>query len=57
MNPTSMERLGDQALTLWRFDLAKECSEKAGDLSAFILLSMTMADRDGLKLEAVGWES
>ena len=29
--------LGDRALTVWRFDLAKECFEKAGDLSALML--------------------
>ena len=44
--------LGDRALTVWRFDLAKECFEKAGDLSALMLLLMAMGDRDGLKLLA-----
>ena len=37
---------------MWRFDLAKECFEKAGDLSALMLLLMAMGDRDGLKLLA-----
>jgi coatomer subunit beta' len=37
---------------VWRFDLAKECFEKAGDLSALMLLLMAMGDRDGLKLLA-----
>ena len=41
--------LGDRALTVWRFDLAKECFEKSGDLSALMLLLMAMGDRDGLK--------
>ena len=41
--------LGDRALTIWRFDLAKECFEKAGDLSALMLLLVAMGDRDGLK--------
>jgi coatomer subunit beta' len=44
--------LGDRALTVWRFDSAKECFEKAGDLSALMLLLMAMGDRDGLKLLA-----
>jgi len=44
--------LGDRALTVWRFDLAKECFEKAGDLSALMLLLMAMGDRDGLKVLA-----
>jgi coatomer subunit beta' len=44
--------LGDRALTVWRFDLAKECFEKAGDLSALMLLLMAMGDRDGLQLLA-----
>ena len=34
---------------MWRFDLAKECFEKSGDLSALMLLLMAMGDRDGLK--------
>jgi coatomer subunit beta' len=29
--------LGDRPLTVWRFDLANECFEKAGDLSALML--------------------
>jgi len=44
--------LGDRALTVWRFDLAKECFEKAGDLSALMLLLVAMGDRDGLKVLA-----
>ncbi|KIY50151.1 coatomer protein [Fistulina hepatica ATCC 64428] len=40
--------LGDRALTVWRFDLARECFEKAGDLSALLLLLMSIGDRDGL---------
>ncbi|KAF8814154.1 hypothetical protein BYT27DRAFT_7266764 [Phlegmacium glaucopus] len=43
--------LGDRALTVCRFDLAKECFEKAGDLSASILPLLAVGDRD------VGWES
>jgi coatomer subunit beta' len=44
--------LGDRALTVWRFDLAKECFENAGDLSALMLLLVAMGDRDGLKVLA-----
>ncbi|KAF8804306.1 hypothetical protein BYT27DRAFT_7259293, partial [Phlegmacium glaucopus] len=44
--------LGDRALTVWRFDLAKECFEKAGDLSALMLLLVAVGDRDGLKVLA-----
>ncbi|KAJ3930424.1 MAG: hypothetical protein NXY57DRAFT_870775, partial [Lentinula lateritia] len=34
--------LGDRALAAWRFDLAKECFENAGDLGALMLLLMSM---------------
>lgn len=44
--------LGDRALTVWRFDLARECFEKAGDLSALMLLLLAMGDRDGLMVLA-----
>lgn len=40
--------LGDRALTVWRFDLARESFEKAGDLSALMLLLMSTGDREGL---------
>ncbi|KAK0190304.1 coatomer protein [Armillaria mellea] len=41
--------LGDRALTVWRFDLARESFEKAGDLNALMLLLLAIGDRDGLK--------
>ncbi|KAK0443982.1 coatomer protein [Desarmillaria tabescens] len=41
--------LGDRALTVWRFDLARESFEKANDLSALMLLLLAIGDRDGLK--------
>ncbi|KAL0950314.1 hypothetical protein HGRIS_010289 [Hohenbuehelia grisea] len=41
--------LGDRALTVWRFDLARESFEKAGDLSALMLLLLATGDRDGLQ--------
>ncbi|KAJ3513632.1 hypothetical protein NLJ89_g2841 [Agrocybe chaxingu] len=44
--------LGDRALTVWRFDLAKESFEKANDLSASMLLLLATGDREGLKVLA-----
>ena len=44
--------LGDRALSVWRFDLAKEAFEKAGDLSALMLLLLSIGDREGLKAVA-----
>jgi len=41
--------LGDRALAVWRFDLARECFENAGDLSALMLLLMSTGDRVGLE--------
>lgn len=41
--------LGDRALAVWRFDLARECFEKAGDLSALMLLLMATGDQEGLR--------
>jgi coatomer subunit beta' len=40
--------LGDRALTVWRFDLARESFDKAGDLSALMLLLLAIGDRAGL---------
>lgn len=37
---------------MWRFDLAKECFEKAGDSSALMLLLVSVGDREGLKVLA-----
>jgi coatomer subunit beta' len=41
--------LGDRALAVWRFDLARECFERAGDLSALMLLLMATGDQKGLE--------
>jgi coatomer subunit beta' len=41
--------LGDRALAVWRFDLARECFSRAGDLSALMLLLMATGDREGLE--------
>ncbi|KAH8092503.1 coatomer beta [Cristinia sonorae] len=40
--------IGDRALTVWRFDLARESFERAGDLSALMLLLLATGDREGL---------
>ncbi|TFY68559.1 hypothetical protein EVJ58_g935 [Rhodofomes roseus] len=42
------KQIGDRALAVWRFDLARESYEKAGDLSALMLLLLAIGDRDGL---------
>ncbi|KAI0076912.1 coatomer beta [Panus rudis PR-1116 ss-1] len=41
--------IGDRALTVWRFDLAKESFEKAEDLSSLMLLLLSVGDREGLE--------
>jgi len=40
--------LGDRALAVWRFELAREAFEKAGDLNALMLLLLSIGDKDGL---------
>lgn len=41
--------VGDKALSTWKFSLAKQCFEKAGDVSALLLLALAMGDRKGLE--------
>jgi coatomer subunit beta' len=41
--------VGDKALAAWRMDLAQECYEKAGDLSALLLIYSSLGDRDGMQ--------
>ncbi|KAF9535194.1 coatomer protein [Crepidotus variabilis] len=41
--------LGDRALSVWRFDLAREAFVRAEDLSALMLLLLSVGDREGLK--------
>ncbi|KIM52188.1 hypothetical protein SCLCIDRAFT_32837 [Scleroderma citrinum Foug A] len=41
--------LGDHALAVWRFNLAKGAYEKAGDLGLLMLLIVSMGDRIGLE--------
>ncbi|KAH8116964.1 coatomer WD associated region-domain-containing protein [Phellopilus nigrolimitatus] len=45
---TKWKAVGDRALAMWRFDLARECFERAGDLSALMLLLLAIGDRAGL---------
>lgn len=45
--------IGDRALAVWRFELARECFEQAGDLNSLMLLLMSIGDRDGLEKLAV----
>ncbi|KAG8688968.1 hypothetical protein FRC11_004414, partial [Ceratobasidium sp. 423] len=48
-NETKWKAVGDRALAAWKFSLAKECFEKAGDTSSLLLLLLACADREGLK--------
>ncbi|KAH7923637.1 Coatomer, beta' subunit [Leucogyrophana mollusca] len=48
--------LGDRALSVWRFDLAREAFEKANDLSALMLLLLSTGDRVGLQKLAASAE-
>lgn len=41
--------IGDRALALWRFDLARRCYENSNDLSSLMLLLLAMGDRSGLE--------
>ena len=41
--------IGDRALATWRFDLARDSFERAGDLSALMLLLLSMGDAAGLE--------
>lgn len=41
--------LGDRALAVWRFDLAREAFDKAEDVSALFLLLLATGDREGLR--------
>ncbi|KIK57342.1 hypothetical protein GYMLUDRAFT_46217 [Collybiopsis luxurians FD-317 M1] len=57
INPESITKwksLGDRALAAWRFDLAKECFENAGDLGALMLLLMSMGGQGEDELLKLG---
>lgn len=45
---TKWKAVGDRALAVWRFDLARECFERSGDLSSLMLLLLSIGDRSGL---------
>ncbi|GJJ05895.1 hypothetical protein Clacol_000082 [Clathrus columnatus] len=47
-NEAKWKAIGDRALATWRFDLARECFENAGDLSALLLLLLAIGDRTSL---------
>jgi len=40
--------LGDRALSLWKFDLAKECFIQAGDIGSLLLIVISTGDREGV---------
>jgi coatomer subunit beta' len=46
---TKWKALGDRAMAVWRFDLARESFEKANDLSALMLLLLSTGDKAGLQ--------
>jgi coatomer subunit beta' len=46
---TKWKALGDRTLAVWQFDLARESFEKANDLSALMLLSLSTGDTAGLQ--------
>ncbi|KAL5529865.1 SEC27 [Sanghuangporus sanghuang] len=45
---TKWKAVGDRALAVWRFDLARECFDKANDLGSLMLLLLAIGDREGL---------
>jgi coatomer subunit beta' len=46
--PAKWKRLGDAALQRWRFDLAKESLERAGDLEGLLLLHLAVGNAKGV---------
>ncbi|KAF9443984.1 coatomer protein [Macrolepiota fuliginosa MF-IS2] len=41
--------LGDRALGVWRFDLAKESFARAGDLGSLLLIVVSLGDQEGVE--------
>lgn len=41
--------VGDKAMDAWRIDLAEECYVNANDLSALLLIYVSIGDRFGLE--------
>jgi coatomer subunit beta' len=50
---TKWKAVGDRALAVWRFELARQCFEKAGDLNALMLLLLSTGDQTGLRQLAI----
>lgn len=48
-NEAKWKIVGDRALAAWRFDLAKECFENAGDVSSLFLFHLAAGDRPALQ--------
>ncbi|KAF8324305.1 coatomer beta [Cantharellus anzutake] len=46
---TKWRAVGDRALAVWKFDLARECFEKGGDTGSLLLLHLATGDRAGLR--------
>ncbi|RXW23627.1 hypothetical protein EST38_g2218 [Candolleomyces aberdarensis] len=47
-SPVKWKSIGDRALSVWRFDLAREAFEAAGDLNSLLLLLLAQGDKSGL---------
>ncbi|KAJ2912197.1 hypothetical protein MD484_g8213, partial [Candolleomyces efflorescens] len=47
-SPIKWKSIGDRALTVWRFDLAREAFQAAGDLNSLLLLLLAQGDKEGL---------
>ncbi len=41
--------VGDRALSRWKFDLAKDCYERAGDVGALFLLEVSLGNKEGIR--------
>jgi coatomer subunit beta' len=50
---TKWKAVGDRALAVWRFALARECFDKAGDLNALMLILLSTGDQAGLRQLAI----
>jgi len=48
-NEAKWKTVGDRALAAWRFDLAKECFENAGDVNSLFLFHLATGDRSALQ--------
>lgn len=41
--------VGDRALATWKFSMARECYEKAGDVGALFLVELALGEKEGLE--------